>query len=126
MNLKLQWWIIILAHGALYLSNIIAFIFVMIYQPWYIFVLMGTFFFSPAMVGIFCVFTNLENQIRGQLEWPLIPDDSISHFLRWLRAGKGTIVKVEELTYRNPIKELNYVYRILDEVDNRLKKVEDK
>lgn len=90
---KLGWLVVVAAHFALYILNIIGFISIILYEPWYFTVLVGTFFMSPAMAGIFCVFTNMENYYRGKLGWAPIEDDSLSFFLRWLRK-RGHIIKL--------------------------------
>ena len=93
LRYKIGWGIVVAAHIFLYVGNIMALLYIAIKEPWYWGVLMCTFFMSPAMAGVFCVFTNMENYFRTRLGWELIPDDSISCFLRWVRK-KGVIINL--------------------------------
>ena len=86
--------ITMMAHLVLYIMVTGGLITLCINEPWYYSVLMCTFFFSPAMAGIFCAFNNLDNYFRMRLGLDLIEDDALSFYLRKLRSGKGSVIKI--------------------------------
>lgn len=90
LRLYIGWVLIVLAHIAVYIGSIVAILFAIVNQPWYLSCLFALFYLSPALAGIFCVFTNAENYFRMSLGWEVIPDDAISfYFRKW--KGSGTV-----------------------------------
>lgn len=81
------------AHAAVYIGCYVAMIMTVIYEPWYLSCALVMFFHSPALAGVFCAFTNLENKYRNKLGLETIPDDALSFYLRKIR-GKGTIMNL--------------------------------
>jgi len=88
IHLRAGLYITFLAHMFLYAGNMIGLCFAIYYEPWYYGVMFCTFAFSPAMNGVFCAFTNLENYFRLKLGMEIIEDDALSFYLRKLRPGK--------------------------------------
>lgn len=92
-RLKVLLCLTVLAHLSLYLGNIVALGYLIFNQPWYFGVIACTFGFSPAMNGVFCAFTNLENYYRLKLKLPIIEDDALSFYLRKL-FNRGNVIKI--------------------------------
>lgn len=87
-GLLLGWFIIVGGHIAVYIGSVFAMIMAIIHEPWYLSCIFTLFFFSPALAGFFCAFTNMENYFRGKLGWEIIPDDFASFYMRkWQKRG---------------------------------------
>lgn len=91
------WFMVILAHVAVYVGSVTAIVQAIIHEPWYLACIFTLFFFSPALSGFFCMFTNLENYYRIKLGWPIIEDDFASYYMRkWRNRGKPMNIMFKE------------------------------
>lgn len=91
------WVSIILAHIAVYIGSVIGLVMCILHEPWYLSCLFTLFFFSPALAGFFCMFTNLENYYRMKLGWEIIPDDFMSFYMRkWRDRGQPNNIMFRE------------------------------
>lgn len=85
----IYWAILVGGHLAVYIGAIVAIVCAVTYEPWYLSCIFTLFFFSPALAGFFCAFTNMENYYRGKLGWEIIPDDTLSYYMRkWRDRGQ--------------------------------------
>ena len=91
------WALVVAAHIAVYIGSVTAIIMAIIHEPWYLACIFTLFFFSPALAGFFCMFTNLDNHFRLKLGWPIIQDDFLSHYMRkWRERGQPTNIIFRE------------------------------
>jgi hypothetical protein len=96
-SLYFRWLLVIGAHTAVYIGSITAITMAIIHEPWYLSCIFTLFFFSPALSGFFCMFTNLENYYRGRLGWEIIPDDFASFYMRkWRNKGQPIHIMFKE------------------------------
>lgn len=56
-------------HWGMYVGNMVALVYVIIYMPWFIILPFVTFLGNPLIGGIQCSYNNLENVYRYQLGW---------------------------------------------------------
>tara|TARA_R100001143_G_scaffold61233_1_gene61668 strand:- start:918 stop:1202 length:285 start_codon:yes stop_codon:yes gene_type:complete len=67
-------------HLIVYVLNIVSIPLVIIYEPFYIWMPFITFFVSPLLGGVYCMFNRLENVYRQKAGMPLI-EDRFAEFL---------------------------------------------
>ncbi len=56
----------------MYIGNIIALLYIITYEPWYLALPMATILGNPVIGGIHCAYNNIENTYRLALGWSLI------------------------------------------------------
>lgn len=61
----------------MYIGNMLAIVFLVLYEPWYITLPFVTIISNPLIGGVHCLYNNLENYYRQLLGWPLIESNFI-------------------------------------------------
>lgn len=68
----LCFWVVHLTHWGMYFGNMLALLYLVAFQPWYIVLPFFTILGNPIIGGMHCSYNNIENIYRSALGYPLI------------------------------------------------------
>lgn len=63
------WFVVHITHWSLYIGNLVALVYIVAHQPWYMALPLITLVGNPLIGGIHCAYNNIENTYRTALGW---------------------------------------------------------